>query len=385
MVQSKKGIAILGSTGSIGTQALEVIAQYPEHFDLHVLTAHSQADLLIEQAKRFQPNSVVITDEDQYEKVRAALWNEGIKVYAGSASLEQIVEMQEIQIVLNALVGFAGLVPTLNAIRHNKHIALANKEVLVVAGELVTKAAKDNQCVILPVDSEHSALFQCLSGERSIIDTVYLTASGGPFRGYSSEQLKQVSPQEALAHPNWKMGKKISIDSATLMNKGFEVIEAKWLFDLRPEQIELLLHPASIVHAMVQFEDGSIKAQMSLPNMQLPIQYALSFPFRWPSNTPKLDFSTFSSLHFEKIERHQHAAIRLAFDAMELGGTAPCVLNAANEVAVELFLEGKIPFLRIVELNEEALLAAPVCQKPQLDDIIAADVTARNWVLEHYK
>lgn len=374
----KKGIAILGSTGSIGTQALEVIEAYPDLFDLQVITAQSNAELLIQQALKFQPNAVVIGDEAKYQLVKDALFDQGIHVYAGAESLCQVVEFNEINIVLTALVGYAGLKPTLAAIEAGKDIALANKETLVVAGELITARAKAKGINIYPVDSEHSAIFQCLVGEfQNPIEKIYLTASGGPFRGYSLEQLSTVTKAQALKHPNWSMGAKITIDSATMMNKGLEVIEAKWLFNLKEEQIDVIVHPQSIVHSLVQFEDGSMKAQMGLPDMKLPIQFALTYPHRLPTDFPRFNFMDYPQLTFEKPNLDVFRNLRLAYEAMQLGGTAACALNAANEVAVQLFLEDKIGFLDIAKTNEEVMNKASFVKTPNLNDYIRIDAEAR--------
>ncbi|MEO9257636.1 MAG: 1-deoxy-D-xylulose-5-phosphate reductoisomerase [Crocinitomicaceae bacterium] len=380
MSQEKKGIAILGSTGSIGTQTLEVISKHPDLFELVVITANKNADLLIEQAKKYKPNTVVITDENQYQKIKDALWDEGIKVFAGKESLCQVVEMQEIHIVLTALVGYAGLEPTIHAIKNKKEIALANKETLVVAGQLVTQLAKENEVPIYPVDSEHSAIFQCMAGEfHNPIEKIYLTASGGPFRGYTFEQLKNVTKKQALNHPNWKMGEKITIDSATMMNKGFEVIEAKWLFGLKSNQIDVLVHPESIVHSLVQFTDGSLKAQMGMPDMKVPIQYALTYPYRLNLDTPRLNFMDYSQLNFEQADRTTFRNLDLAYQAMELEGIVACALNAANEVAVNLFLNEKISFLKIAEINELTMNSIPNRLKPNLNDYIEVDAAARAY------
>lgn len=374
----KKGIAILGSTGSIGTQALEVIAAYPEYFDLEVITAGQNANLLIEQALKFQPNSVVIVDESQYLKVKDALAHEPIHVYAGEEALCQVVESSQVHTVLTALVGYAGLKPTLRAIEAKKTIALANKETLVVAGELVTKMARENGVNIYPVDSEHSAIFQCLVGEfMNPIEKIYLTASGGPFRGWSTKQLEQVTLAQALKHPNWSMGAKITIDSASLMNKGLEVIEAKWLFHLRPDQIDVIVHPQSIVHSLVQFEDGSMKAQMGLPDMKLPIQFALTFPARLRTDFPRFNFMDYPQLTFEQPDRSVFKNLDLAYKAMEFEGTAACILNAANEVAVAAFLEEKIQFLDIARINEATMLGVPMIQHPGYSDYVESDALAR--------
>jgi 1-deoxy-D-xylulose-5-phosphate reductoisomerase len=377
-MQQKKGVAILGSTGSIGTQALEVIASYPDYFDLQVITAQSNADLLIEQAKLFQPNAVVIGDETKYEQVKNALFSEDIHVYAGSDALCQVVAFAEVHVVLTALVGYAGLKPTLAAIDAGKDIALANKETLVVAGEMVTQRAREKGINIYPVDSEHSAIFQCLVGEfHNPIEKIYLTASGGPFRGWNSAQLETVTRAQALKHPNWTMGAKITIDSASLMNKGLEVIEAKWLFGLQPEQIDVIVHPQSIIHSLVQFTDGSMKAQMGVPDMKLPIQFALTFPERFPTNFPRFNFMDYPQLTFEQADRATFRNLDLAYEAMQSGGTAACALNAANEVSVQLFLEEKIGFLDIARINEEVMNSATFIAKPDYEDYVSVDAHAR--------
>jgi 1-deoxy-D-xylulose-5-phosphate reductoisomerase len=377
-MNQKKGIAILGSTGSIGTQALEVIEAYPDYFDLQVITAGKNADLLIEQALKYKPNTVVITEESLYDKVKTALIDEDVHVYAGSESLCQVVESNEVHTVLTALVGYAGLKPTLRAIEAKKTIALANKETLVVAGELVTRLAKENGVHIYPVDSEHSAIFQCLVGEfENKIEKIYLTASGGPFRGWTLEQLKDVKKEQALKHPNWTMGAKITIDSASLMNKGLEVIEAKWLFNLTPDEIDVIVHPQSIVHSLVQFEDGSMKAQMGLPDMKLPIQFALTFPARFKTDFPRFNFMDYPQLTFEKPDRTVFKNLDLAYRAMEMGGTAACALNAANEIAVEAFLNDQIGFLDIANINEATMMNVPVIQKPVYEDFVKSDTEAR--------
>ncbi len=378
MSSEKKHIAILGSTGSIGTQTLEVIAAQPDHFEVEVLTAQNNAALLIQQAIQFKANSVVIGDESKYVEVKAALWSHDVKVFAGKKALNQIVESTEIDMVLTALVGYAGLEPTINAIKHKKHIALANKETLVAAGELVTKLAQENAVNIYPVDSEHSAIFQCMAGEwHNKIEKIYLTASGGPFRGKTSEELASVTKAAALKHPNWDMGAKITIDSASLMNKGLEVIEAKWLFHLKPEQIDVIVHPQSIIHSLVQFEDGSMKAQMGLPDMKLPIQYALAFPQRIKSDFPRFDFMKYPSLTFEQVDRKTFRCLDLAFDALNKGGNMPCILNAANEVAVRLFLNDQIGFLQIAELVEGVLAESEFIKTPSLEDLMMSDEQAR--------
>jgi 1-deoxy-D-xylulose-5-phosphate reductoisomerase len=376
--QKKKGVALLGSTGSIGTQSLEVIEAYPDFFDLQVITANSNADLLIEQALKYLPNTVVIVNEDHYEKVNSALLEHDIHVYAGKDALCQVVEYDDVDVVLTALVGYAGLKPTLHAIRAKKNIALANKETLVVAGELVTKLARENGVNIYPVDSEHSAIFQCLTGEfHNKIEKIYLTASGGPFRGWSIEKLKEVTPKQALKHPNWEMGAKITIDSASLMNKGLEVIEAKWLFALKPEQIDVIVHPQSIVHSIVQFEDGSMKAQMGLPDMKLPIQYAMTYPERFKTDFPRFNFMDYPSLTFEKPDCKTFKNLNLAFKAMEMEGTAACALNAANEITVQAFLEEKIGFLDIAEINEKTMMQVEHIAKPEYEDYVSVDEKAR--------
>lgn len=354
--EEKRRIAILGSTGSIGVQALEVIEEHPHLFTAEVLTAGNNADLLIAQALKFKPNVVVIGNEQAYEKVKDALFSEGIKVYTGEKALQSVVQMDTVDIVLTALVGFAGLQPTMAAIEAGKPIALANKETLVVAGELITAAAAQRGINIYPVDSEHSAIFQCWVGEfHNPLEKIILTASGGPFRGKTRSELHTVTKANALKHPNWTMGAKITIDSATLMNKGLEVIEAKWLFNLEPNQIDVIVHPQSIIHSMLQFEDGSIKAQMGLPDMKLPIQYALGYPQRIANNFPRFNFVNYPQLTFEAPDKTTFRALQLAFDVLEAGKTAPCILNAANEIAVAAFLEDKIGFLQIAELVEETL------------------------------
>ena len=378
LINKKRGVAILGSTGSIGTQALEVIEAYPELFDLQVITAGNNADLLIEQALKFNPNMVVIGDETQYDKVKEALWNEDIHVYCGADALCQVVQSTDVDVVLTALVGYAGLKPTIAAIEAKKDIALANKETLVVAGQLITAMAKSYGVNIYPVDSEHSAIFQCLPGEfMNPIEKIYLTASGGPFRGYSTEQLAQVTKAQALKHPNWSMGAKITIDSATMMNKGLEVIEAKWLFNLTAEQIDVIVHPQSIVHSLVQFEDGSMKAQMGLPDMKLPIQYALTFPYRLKTNYPRFNFMDYPNLTFETPGRITFKNLDLAYQAMDRDGTVPCALNAANEIAVSAFLEERIAFLDIARINEHVMNTVSHVSKPSLEDYIATDLEAR--------
>lgn len=385
-MQKKTGVAILGSTGSIGTQALEVIESYPEKFDLQVITAGKNADLLIEQAIKHQPNTVVITDESQYQKVKDALWTHDIHVYCGEEALCQVVEATEIDVVLTALVGYAGLKPTMHAIWAKKNIALANKETLVVAGELVTAEAQRCGVNIYPVDSEHSAIFQCLVGEfHNKIEKIYLTASGGPFRGFNYEQLKTVTKAQALKHPNWDMGAKITIDSASLMNKGLEVIEAKWLFGLKPEQIDIIVHPQSIIHSLVQFEDGSMKAQMGLPDMKLPIQFALTYPHRWKTDFPRFNFLDYPQLTFHQPDRNLFKNLDLAYRAMEKGGTAACALNASNEIAVQAFLDDKIGFLEIAEINEKVMNEVPIVLNPALEDYVSVDKASRDLANDHIR
>ncbi len=374
----KKRIAILGATGSIGTQTLEVIASNPELFEVEVLTANNNTRLLIEQAKKFQPNVVVISNACHYEEVSEALKNESIKVYAGREALQQVVEMSSIDIVVTAMVGYSGLIPTCNAIKAGKHIALANKETMVVAGEIINQLAIENKVNIYPVDSEHSAIFQCLVGEvNSEIEKIYLTASGGPFRGFLPEQLAKVTKADALKHPNWDMGAKITIDSASMMNKGFEVIEAKWLFGLKPEQIDVVVHPQSIVHSIVQFTDGSMKAQMGLPDMKLPIQYALSFPMRIPSAFRRFNFLDYPKLTFEQPNTKNFRNLALAFEALNRGGNMPCILNAANEVVVHAFLNDKISFLQMPEIIEQVMEQATFLKKPSLEDYMKSDKEVR--------
>jgi len=382
----KKGLAILGSTGSIGTQALEVVESYSDFFDLQVITAQTNANLLIQQALKFQPNAVVIGDESKYEQVKQALWSSDIHVYAGEQALSQVVEFHEVDIVLTALVGYAGLKPTISAIQAGKNIALANKETLVVAGELITSMAKEKGVNIYPVDSEHSAIFQCLPGEfDNPIEKIYLTASGGPFRGWKTEALEQVTKAQALKHPNWSMGAKITIDSATLMNKGLEVIEAKWLFGLRNEQIDVIVHPQSIIHSLVQFQDGSMKAQMGLPDMKLPIQYALTYPKRFPTNFPRFNFMDYPELTFEQPDRQTFRNLDLAYQALERGGTAACALNAANEVSVQLFLEDKISFLDIAKINEYVMNEVALVAQPRYEDYVEVDKLARMAAIKGLK
>ena len=379
----KKNIAILGSTGSIGTQALQVIEANPEFFCCEVLVANSNADLLIEQALRVLPNAVVIADDTQYRKVKDALNAKDIKVFAGAKSVEQIVEMETIDVVLAAMVGFAGLPSTIHAIRNKKPIALANKETLVVAGELITRLAMEKGVNIYPVDSEHSAIFQCLAGEfDNPIEKIYLTASGGPFRGKNRNELLHITKDQALKHPNWTMGAKITIDSATLMNKGLEVIEAKWLFHVKPEQIEVVVHPQSIIHSMVQFRDGSIKAQLGLPDMKLPIHYAFSYPHRIPTSFERFDFMKYPSFTFEKPDLQTFSNLGLAYQAIDKGGIMPCVLNAANEIAVDAFLKEKISFLQMSEVVASTMDKVVNKPNPSLEDYFAYNQEARSLALQ---
>jgi len=376
--KSPKRLAIMGSTGSIGTQALEVVKENPNEFEVEVLVANGNADLLIKQAIEFKPNAVVIGDESKYQQVKEALFSHDVKVFAGAKSIEQIVEMETIDMVLAAIVGYAGLASTINAIKHRKQIALANKETLVVAGDIVTKLAYENAVNLYPVDSEHSAIFQCLVGEfDNPIEKIYLTASGGPFRGKDKAFLASVKKEQALKHPNWVMGAKITIDSASLMNKGLEVIEAKWLFNLKPEQIDVIVHPQSIVHSIAQFQDGSMKAQMGLPDMKLPIQYAFAYPDRIQNKFPRFDFFNYPQLTFEKPDMETFTNLALAFKAMEKGGNMPCVLNAANEVVVQAFLEDKIGFLQMSDVIANVLDRMPMIKTPSLDDYIQCDKETR--------
>jgi len=376
----KKRIAILGSTGSIGTQALEVIRKNSDKFEVEVLTANNNVDLLIKQAKEFQPNTVIVANEEKYGLVVTALQSEPIKVYAGNNAIAQIVEMETIDVVLTAMVGYSGLIPTINAIKAGKNIALANKETLVVAGEIIQKLAFHHRASIYPVDSEHSAIFQCLVGEgQNPIEKIFLTASGGPFRGKDLEFLKSVSKENALKHPNWDMGAKITIDSATLINKGLEAIEARWLFGLNPNQIEVVVHPQSIIHSAVQFTDGSVKAQMGLPDMKLPILYAFSFPERIKTDFPRFSFWDYPSLTFEKPDLKNFRNLALALEAMEKCGNMPCILNAANEIAVEAFLKDKIGFCHMTEIIEQSMHKIAYIKHPDLDDLIQTDKETREY------
>ncbi|TAJ14841.1 1-deoxy-D-xylulose-5-phosphate reductoisomerase [Marinilabiliaceae bacterium JC017] len=378
-----KRIAILGATGSIGTQALEVIEQHPEKFEVEVLTANNNANLLVAQAKKFIPNTVVIGNKEKYSFVSEALASLPIKVYAGAEAIAQVVQMGTIDVVLTAMVGFSGLKPTIKAIEAGKSIALANKETLVVAGDLITKLAHEYKINILPVDSEHSAIFQCLVGElNNPIEKIYLTASGGPFRGKGIEFLRTATSRQALNHPNWSMGNKVTIDSASLMNKGLEAIEAKWLFDLKPEQIDVIVHPQSIVHSIVQFEDGSMKAQMGMPDMRLPIQYALGFPDRVKSNFPRFNFLDYPALTFEHADVSVFRNLDLAYLAMQKGGNMPCVLNAANEIAVDCFLKQEIGFVDMSEVVEKTMMSSSFVPMPSYDDYIMSDEEGRRIALQ---
>ncbi|HNP18035.1 MAG TPA: 1-deoxy-D-xylulose-5-phosphate reductoisomerase [Fulvivirga sp.] len=383
MNDDKKHIAILGSTGSIGTQALDVVRLHKDRFEIEVLSAQNNADLLIEQAVEFKPNTVVIGNDALYDRVFAALDPLDIKVYAGDKALASVVQMDTIDLVLTALVGYAGLKPTINAIEAGKHIALANKETLVVAGELITNLAQEKGINIYPVDSEHSAIFQCLLGEfHNPIEKIILTASGGPFRGRTKSELEKVTKAQALKHPNWDMGAKITIDSASLMNKGLEVIEAKWLFGIKTEQIEVIVHPQSIIHSIVQFTDGSMKAQMGLPDMKLPIQFALGYPDRLTSNFPRFDFLNYPALTFEQPDRDTFRNLNLAYSALKKGGNMACVLNAANEVAVAQFLNDKIGFLEMSDLVEACLEKIEFIKSPSYEDYVSTDKETRIKALE---
>jgi 1-deoxy-D-xylulose-5-phosphate reductoisomerase len=382
----KKRIAILGSTGSIGTQSLEVISNHSDKFELEVITAQNNATLLIEQAIKFKPNVVVISNDLFYHKVNDALAHLDIKVYAGAESLAQVVEMENVDQIIMALVGYAGLKPTISAINADKQIALANKETLVVGGALIQKLLKNSKSQIIPVDSEHSAIFQCLVGEfNNPIEKIYLTASGGPFRGWDHEALKKVTKQQALKHPNWEMGCKITIDSASLMNKGLEVIEAKWLFDLKADQIDVIVHPQSIVHSLVQFNDGSMKAQMGLPDMKLPIQYALSYPERIQSNFTRFNFLDYPEFTFEAPDLKIFRNLALAFEALNKEGNIPCVLNAANEVVVSSFLKERVGFLEMSDIIEKCMSKISFIEQPDYNDLVATDKESRQLTLELLK
>jgi 1-deoxy-D-xylulose-5-phosphate reductoisomerase len=379
----KRRIAILGSTGSIGVQTLDVIRRHPEAFEVEVLTAQNNAALLIRQALEFVPNAVVIGNEALYQEVADALQPKDIKVFAGEEALSQVVEMDAVDMVVTALVGYSGLKPTMNAIKAGKPIALANKETMVVAGELITKMAQERAVNIFPIDSEHSAIFQCIVGEfHNPIEKIILTASGGPFRGKSRAELMKVTKEMALKHPNWDMGAKITIDSASLMNKGLEVIEARWLFGLPAEKIEVVVHPQSIIHSMVQFEDGSIKAQLGLPDMRIPIQFAMTYPERLKSDFPRFSFTDYPSLTFEKPDLETFRNLQLSFDALKEGGNKPCVLNAANEVAVEYFLKDKVGFMEMSDIVEKCLAKIPYISRPDYQDYVDTDKETRNIALD---
>lgn len=380
---SPRKIAILGSTGSIGTQTLDVIREHPDLFEAHVLTANEQAEKLVAQAREFMPDAVVIADKRKYAAVREALSDLPVKVYAGAQAICDVAAAGPVDMVLTAMVGFAGLRPTVAALKARKPVALANKETLVVAGEIITRLALENKVPVLPVDSEHSAIFQCLAGEGgNRVEKILLTASGGPFRACGSEELAAVTPRQALSHPSWKMGEKITIDSATMMNKGFEMIEARWLFGVSPQDITVVVHPESVVHSAVQFEDGSVKAQLGVPDMRLPIQYALSFPRRLPLTGARLDLFRLHALHFEPADTDKFRCLPLAYEAARRGGNAPCVLNAANEVANLAFRRGELPFLRIAEVIERAMSRSAFVETPSLDDYFATDAEARRIAAE---
>lgn len=374
----KRQLAILGSTGSIGTQALEVVSEHPDLFEVYALTANNQVDLLINQARRYMPEVVVIANERKYPELKEALEDLPIKVWAGAEAIAQVVQAEPIDMVLTAMVGYAGLKPTIAAIRAGKAIALANKETLVVAGELIKGLASEHNAAILPVDSEHSAIFQCLADRGdNPVEKILLTASGGPFRTKTLEELAGVTKQQALKHPNWSMGAKITIDSASMMNKGFEMIEAKWLFGVMPEQIEVIVHPQSVIHSMVQFEDGAVIAQLGIPDMKLPIAYAFSYPARLKSQAPRLDFKHYATLTFEEPDTSRFRNLAFAFDAVRQGGNMPCILNAANEVVVAAFLEDRIGFLRMSDVIEKTMAKASFIAGPTYDDYVATDAEAR--------
>ena len=372
----KKQIAILGSTGSIGTQALKVIEEHPDLYEAYALTANNQVELLAEQARKFMPAAVVIANEAKYLQLKEMLADLPIQVYAGADALCEIVEAKPIDVVLASMVGYAGLRPTMNAIRAGKAIALANKETLVVAGELINALAQQYKTPILPVDSEHSAIFQCLEPNNAL-EKVILTASGGPFRKFTMEQLLHVTKEQALKHPNWEMGAKITIDSATMMNKGFEVIEAKWLFGVRPDQIEVVVHPQSIIHSMVQYEDGAVKAKLGMPDMRLPIKYAFSYPQRIKASFDRLDFSKMTELTFEQPDTNRFRCLALAYESLNKGGNMACIVNAANEVVVSAFLKDRISFLRMSEVIEASMAKVPFIQTPTYEDYVATDAEAR--------
>lgn len=382
----KRRVALLGSTGSMGTQSLEVIAQHPDLLQLEVIAANSSADMLIQQALKYKPNIVVVVQEDAYLRVREALADEDVKVFCGEQSLCDVCEMECVDIVLSCIVGVAGLRPAYHALECGKPLALANKETLVVAGELMTRTAQKMQTCILPVDSEHSAIFQCIVGEQhSAIEKIIITASGGPFRGWKKEQLEEVTLAKALKHPNWSMGPKVTIDSSTLMNKGLEVIEAKWLFDMPIDKIEPIVHPQSIVHSMVQFQDGSIKAQLGVPDMKLPIQYALTYPYRLGNDFKRLSFLDYPKLTFEKPDLEVFPCLNIAFEASRKGGNMPCVMNAANEVAVKLFLQEKIRYVDIPRVIEEALANASFCVPASVDEYLSIDQETKRKLMDAWQ
>lgn len=384
--EQKKQIAILGSTGSIGTQALEVIADNSELFEVYAITAHNNVDLLIEQARQFRPEMVAIANEQHYSKLKESLADLPVKVFAGDDAIAQVAEAEPVDIVLTAMVGYSGLKPTISAIKAGKKIALANKETLVVAGELICELATKHRSAILPVDSEHSAIFQCLAGEgNNEIEKLILTASGGPFRTKSMHELEHVTSAQALKHPNWDMGAKITIDSASLMNKGFEIIEAKWLFGVTPEQIEVVVHPQSIIHSLVQFTDGSIKAQLGLPDMKLPIQYAFTYPDRLKTNFPRFDFNLCTQFTFERPDLERFRNLAFAYYAMEKGGNMPCIINAANEVVVAEFLKDRIGFLQMSDIIENVMAKAHFIEKPGYEDYVLTDASVRKLTLELIK
>ena len=379
----KRKIAILGSTGSIGTQALDVVREHADRFEVYAITANTNADLLTAQAREFEPEAVVIADESKYEQVKAALADLPIKVWAGSDAIAQVVQSEPIDMVLTAMVGYSGLKPTIAAIKAGKAIALANKETLVVAGELITRLASEYRVPVLPVDSEHSAIFQCLNGERSPIEKIYLTASGGPFRNHTPGQLAVATKREALKHPNWDMGAKVTIDSASLMNKGFEMIEAVWLFGVAPSQVEVVVHPQSIIHSMVQFQDSSVIAQLGLPDMRLPIQYALAYPERLKSGFERLDFFKLQNMTFERPDTNRFRNLAFAFDAIGQRGNMPCILNAANEVVVAAFLQDKVGFLQMSDIIERTMSKVSYVASPTYDDYVATDAEARRVAAEY--
>ncbi|MDR1623583.1 MAG: 1-deoxy-D-xylulose-5-phosphate reductoisomerase [Tannerellaceae bacterium] len=379
----KRKLAILGSTGSIGTQALEVVNEHPDRFEVYALTANNQVDLLIEQARRFLPEMLVIANEDKYPRLKEALAGLPIKVWAGTDAIAQVAEAGPVDMVLTALVGYAGLQPTITAIKAKKAIALANKETLVVAGELITSLAARHKTPVLPVDSEHSAIFQCLAGEwENPVEKIILTASGGPFRTKSIEELATVTKAQALKHPNWTMGAKVTIDSASMMNKGFEMIEAKWLFGLAPEQIQIVVHPQSVIHSMVQFEDGGIMAQLGIPDMKLPISYAFSYPERLKSKAPRLDFNQYNTLTFEEPDWKRFRNLSFAFEAVRKGGNMPCIVNAANEIAVASFLREETGFLQMSDIIENTMQKASFIANPSYEDYVKTDAEARSIASE---